>query len=57
MGCGHFMAGCEWFDFSEVPGLCPDCLDELKADMGLHDEQYDQQYGDMLAYDADQPDP
>jgi hypothetical protein len=41
--CGHFWGGCEAFDF-EPSGLCPNCKDEVKNDLGEYDEEYD--YGD-----------
>lgn len=36
--CGHFCAGQSSFDFSEIPGYCSDCVDEIKSDFGEYDE-------------------
>lgn len=41
-GCGLFCAGIERFDFAEsyggIKGLCENCEDEVKADMGEYDD-------------------
>ncbi len=29
-GCGQFWAGCEEFEFSPIPGCCPNCRDEFE---------------------------
>lgn len=31
MGCGQFWAGATDFDFSDVPGYCPNCADEIRS--------------------------
>jgi hypothetical protein len=38
--CGQFCSGMSSFDFSEMPGYCSDCVDEIKEDMDK-DEDYD----------------
>lgn len=30
--CGEFWAGCESFDLSPVPGVCPNCRDQMDQD-------------------------
>jgi hypothetical protein len=30
--CGNYCAGMSSFDFSDMPGYCSDCRDEIKAD-------------------------
>jgi len=45
LGCGYFCGGVESFDFSEMPGYCSDCVDEIKGNMGFYDEDYDYEAG------------
>ena len=41
--CGNFSAGIESFDFSEMPGYCIECVDEIKTDFGeFEDEGFEQ---------------
>jgi hypothetical protein len=35
--CGEFWGGIELFDFSKT-GLCCNCIDEVKQDLGEYDE-------------------
>lgn len=37
--CGVFSAGIESFDFSDIPGYCIDCVQELREDFGEYDEE------------------
>jgi hypothetical protein len=47
-GCGHFSAGIESFDFSPIKGLCSECVDELRDELG---EDRD---GNPIEYDDDE---
>ncbi len=53
-GCGHFAAGVESFDFSPVAGLCAECLDDLRGELGEYDDgdEYDD-YDEQDYYDDD----
>jgi hypothetical protein len=42
--CGNFCAGISSFDFSEMPGYCSDCVEEIKNDFGEFDD--DEEYGE-----------
>lgn len=39
-GCGQFWAGATSFDFSEIPGFCENCVDQIKDNMS-GDDDYD----------------
>ena len=51
--CGEFFAGCEEFDFPEaygcIPGLCPNCSEQVKVDCGEYDEEDETAYYDFEA--------
>lgn len=47
IGCGQFRAGEKSFDFSEIPGYCEHCVDQIKSDCWDSDE-----YEDMYEYDG-----
>lgn len=38
LGCGNYCSGMSSFDFSDMPGYCSDCRDEIKSDFGEFDE-------------------
>jgi len=47
LGCHLFGAGIESFDFSELPGYCYECIQELKDETGEFDDtddEYDYEY-------------
>lgn len=47
--CGNYSAGIESFDFSDMPGYCSYCRDEIKSDLGEYDDdEYDGYYIDDL---------
>lgn len=39
-GCGNYCSGMESFDFSDIPGYCSDCSDEIKS-QEEDDEDFD----------------
>ena len=39
--CGNFCSGMSSFDFSEIPGYCYDCIDEIKSEMWEFDDYDD----------------
>ena len=39
--CGNYSSGMSSFDFSDMPGYCSECRDEIKAEFGeFEDEEY-----------------
>ena len=49
LGCGHFSAGTEDFDFSEIEGYCGQCVEELRYESGEYDDEDD--WDDYDGYD------
>ena len=49
-GCGYFLAGTEDFDFSPSKGLCGQCLDHLRHEVGEYDDPPDYEYSGYLFY-------
>jgi hypothetical protein len=46
-GCGHFWAGTEYFDFNlGRSGMCQDCTDTYKYELGEYDDDYYDEYFD-----------
>lgn len=41
MSCGVFSAGIESFDFSDMPGYCENCRDEIRSDFGEDEPEND----------------
>lgn len=39
--CGYYSAGCSSFDFSDMPGYCSECRDEIKAEFADEDDEAD----------------
>lgn len=53
LGCGNYSAGIESFDFSDMPGYCSDCRDEIKSmDDDYDDEDYFDPCSDCDGHDA-----
>ena len=42
--CGTFCAGIESFDFSGMPGYCSECVDDIKAEFGEYDDDYQEDW-------------
>lgn len=42
VGCGGYIAGSEFEERHGLPGLCVDCLDDLRAETGEYDDWQDQ---------------
>jgi len=40
-GCGYFCAGIEDYDFSPIEGLCGNCVDEFRYELGEYDDDYE----------------
>jgi hypothetical protein len=38
--CGNYCAGMSSFDFSEMPGYCAECVEEIKNEWDEDDELY-----------------
>lgn len=51
--CGNYCAGMSSFDFSDMPGYCSDCRDEIKAEFDDEDEY---ETDDNFYYDDDEDD-
>lgn len=49
LGCMHFSAGTDDYDFSTIKGWCGECVEELRYENGEYEHEYD---GDD-AYDYD----
>lgn len=37
--CGHYCAGMQSFDFSDMPGYCSDCRDEIQSEFEDDEEE------------------
>lgn len=46
--CGHFSAGMESYDFSQLEGVCGECVDMLRSETGEDDD-----YDDGFDFDYD----
>lgn len=46
LGCRLFQAGFESYDFSEVPGYCYECVQEMKIEAGEYDDDFEDEYDD-----------
>ena len=44
MGCGQFWAGVTSFDFSDIPGYCEHCVDQIKSTCGEYENDDDEYY-------------
>ena len=56
IGCHHFCAGTEDYDFSPLPGWCGECYDELRYETGEYDDDDDYGIWDYYPHNWHDPD-